>query len=129
MVVIRKLLRLLQGSEPYGEHTDYNEGYVLQAALNRSVEVAVSRRKDNSLKFLPPDLNERKRTTIANLKYKREDRWANYPKGVIYLLLQMGTEIRGLDITIRGTVPFGIGLGASAALCVATVAALRQLLA
>jgi len=110
-----------------GEHTDYNEGYVLQIALNRTVEVAVSRRKDNSLKFFASDTNERKRTTIANLKYKREDRWANYSKGVIALLLQMGMPIKGIDITIHGTVPQGIGLGSSAALCVATAAAMKSL--
>ncbi len=110
-----------------GEHTDYNDGYVLQIALNRTVEVAVSRRKDNSLKFYASDVNERKRTTIANLKYKREDRWANYSKGVIALLLQMGMAIKGVDITIRGTVPQGIGLGSSSALCVATAAALKNL--
>lgn len=110
-----------------GEHTDYNEGFVLQAGLNRTVSVAVSRRKDNSLRFFAADFNERKRTTLANLKYKREDRWANYPKGVIEEFLHYGYAIKGVDITITGNIPQSIGLGSSAALGIASAFALKQL--
>ncbi len=110
-----------------GEHTDYNEGFVLQLGLNRSVSVAISRRKDASLRFFASNFNERKRTTIPNLKFKREDRWANYPKGVLFELLQLGLTFRGVDITISGNVPQGIGLGSSAALEVATAVAMRTL--
>jgi galactokinase len=110
-----------------GEHTDFAGGHVLQAALNRSVEVAVSRRKDNSLRFYAADVHERKRTTVANLKYKREDRWANYPKGVLFELLQLGYEFRGLNISFGGSVPQGIGLGSSAAVGLATAMAMREL--
>ena len=89
--------------------------------------MAISLRKDNSLRFYAADFNERKRTTIANLKYKREDRWANYPKGVLFELLQLGFSYRGVDVTISGDVPQGIGLGSSAALEVATAVAMRRL--
>jgi len=111
-----------------GEHTDYNDGFVLQAALDMNVEVGISIRKDNSLRFYAADLSERKRTTIANLKYKREDRWANYPKGVLYEIAQLGYTLKGMDITIKGSVPQGIGLAASAALCMATAAAANAIL-
>jgi galactokinase len=111
-----------------GEHTDYNDGFILQAALEMSVEVGISLRKDNSLRFYAADLSERKRTTIANLKYKREDRWANYPKGVIYEIAQLGYALKGMDITIKGSVPQGIGLAASAALCIATAVAVNEIL-
>ena len=110
-----------------GEHTDYNEGCVIQTTINRSVEVAVSRRKDNSLRFYLADSNEKKRTTVPNLKYKREDRWANYPKGVLFELVNMGFPVKGIDVTISGNVVPGIGLGASAALSVAFTAAVRKL--
>ncbi|ADK82273.1 galactokinase [Sediminispirochaeta smaragdinae] len=110
-----------------GEHTDFAEGYVLQAALPHTVEVAISRRKDNSLRFYAADVHERKRTTVANLKYKREDRWANYLKGVLYELLQLGYQFRGLNISFGGTVPQGIGLGSSAAVGLATACAMREL--
>ncbi len=110
-----------------GEHTDYNEGFVLQLALNRAVRVAVSRRKDNSLRFFAADFNERKRTTIANIKFKREDRWANLPKGVMEQFIHFGYAFHGIDMTISGNVPQSIGLGSSAALTVATAYALKNL--
>jgi galactokinase len=72
-------------------------------------------------------MGERKRTTIANLKYKREDRWANYLKGVLYELLQVGSSFKGLNLTVSGNVPREIGLGSSAAVGVATALAARAL--
>ncbi|MBI9103353.1 MAG: galactokinase [Spirochaetales bacterium] len=110
-----------------GEHTDYNEGYVLQMALKQRARVAVSRRKDNSLRFYASDFSERKRTTIPNLKYKREDRWANYSKGSLHGFLERGLNFKGLDITIQSDIPVKIGLGSSAAICVATAAAVNGL--
>lgn len=110
-----------------GEHTDYFDGYVIQTAINNSVKIAISRRIDNSLRFFAADVGERKKTTIANLKYKREDRWANYIKGVLYEFIQLGYNFKGLDITISGDIPQGIGLGSSAAVGVATALALREL--
>ncbi|MCK5198517.1 MAG: galactokinase, partial [Spirochaetales bacterium] len=79
------------------EHTDFFDGYVIQAAINNSVKIAISRRIDNSLRFYAADVGERKKTTIANLKYKREDRWANYIKGVLYEFIQLGYNFKGLD--------------------------------
>ena len=109
-----------------GEHTDFHEGYVLQIGLDLRVQIAISRRKDTSLRFHSAELDERKRTTIANLKYKREDRWANYIKGVLYELLQVGSQFKGMNITSLGHIPQSIGLGSSAALGVATALAARK---
>ena len=111
-----------------GEESYYNEGYVLQIALNRNVRVAISRRGDNSLRFFAADTGERKRTTISNLKYKREDRWANIPKGVLQQYIKAGQTFRGLDFTFYGDIPRGIGLASSAAMGVATALALSNLL-
>jgi len=110
-----------------GEHTDFSDGFVIQAAINNSVKVAISKRSDNSLRFFAADVDERKKTTIANLKYKREDRWANFLKGVLYEFIQLGYNFKGLDITISGDIPQSIGLGSSAAVGVATALALREL--
>ncbi len=111
-----------------GEQTDYNEGFILQFGLNKRVEVAVSRRKDSSLRFYAADFEERKRSSISNLKYKREDRWANYPKGVVVEFLEDGYKIKkGLNFTIRGEIPLEVGLASSSALCTAAAYALRSL--
>lgn len=110
-----------------GEHTDFSDGYVLQVAINNTVKVSISRRDDNSLRFFASDFGERKKTTIANLKYKKEDRWANYIKGVLYEFIQQGYTFKGLDITVLGDIPPGVGLGSSAAIGVATALALRDL--
>jgi len=109
-----------------GEHTDFHEGYVLQIGLHLSVKVAISKRNDTSLRFYSIDLNERKRTTIANLKYKREDRWANYLKGVLYEIMQLGSSFKGMNISIMGVIPKEVGLGSSAALGIATALATRE---
>ncbi len=110
-----------------GEHTDFQEGFVLQIGLHLNLRIAVSKRNDTSLRFYSVDLNERKRTTIANLKYKREDRWANYLKGVLYEIMQVGCGFKGMNITIMGSIPRDIGLGSSAALGVGTAMAVREL--
>jgi galactokinase len=110
-----------------GEYTEFSEGYVLSVAIDRYVEVAISRRTDNSLRFYSVNYDERKKTTISNLKKKKEDRWANYPKGVISSLLRIGCILKGVDITIMGNIPEGIGLASSSALAIALTVALKKL--
>ena len=111
-----------------GNHVDSNDGYMIQAALDSTIKIAVSRRKDNSLRFFAPDLSERKRTTVINIKYKREDRWANFIKGVLYSLDHYGYNFKGLDITVSGNIPPGIGFSSSPAMGVATALAVSKLI-
>ncbi len=110
-----------------GANTDFCDGYVIQTTVQQTVQVALSRRGDNSLRFYSADLDERKRTTIANLKYKREDRWANYIKGVMFELVQQGYSFSGLDVSVSGDVLQGVGLGSSAAVGISTALALNRL--
>ena len=111
-----------------GEHGEPDAGLYLSAAIDRCVKVAVSSRKDNSLRFYAADLNERKRTTLANLKYKREDRWANYIKIAISVFINLGYPLKGLDFTITGDIPQQVGLASSSAIEVASAIALRGFL-
>jgi galactokinase len=111
-----------------GEHTDYNEGFVLPMAIDYYVGVAVSRRKDQHLRFFSADLKDRKRTSLSNLRFKKEDRWANYPKGIVSVLLNRGYDIGGLSFTVMGNIPVGVGLSSSAALEVATAYSVQKLL-
>jgi galactokinase len=110
-----------------GEHTEFAEGHALSFALPFRMRVLVSRRDDHSFKFYAPDLDERKKCSLTNLKYKREDRWANYLKGSIYGLQNMGCPISGMNITVGGNVPRSIGLGSSAAIVVAATKAIAEL--
>ncbi|MBN1647216.1 MAG: galactokinase [Spirochaetales bacterium] len=110
-----------------GGHTEYNEGYLLQAAVSQTVKVAISARDDNALRFFAADYSERKRTTIPNLKFKREDRWANYIKGICVSFLQYGFPLRGMNISVIADLQAGVGLASSAALETAAAEAIRQL--
>jgi len=104
-----------------GEHTDFTDGLVMAACLSFEVRVAVSFRKDNSLRFHAADFNERKRANIATLKYKREDRWANHIKSICdYFWHTFDLEPKGLNVTIQSSIPLGLGLGISSALNMAT---------
>jgi galactokinase len=109
-----------------GEHTDYNQGFVFPMAINSYIRVAVSRRKDQHLRFFSVDFQDRKRASINNLRFKKEDRWANYPKGIISVFLSRGYSLGGLNLTIQGDVPLGVGLSSSAALEVSTALAIQK---
>jgi galactokinase len=111
-----------------GEHGAPFGGLYLSAAIDRWIKVAVSPRKDNSLRFYAPDLSERKRTTLANLKYKREDRWANYIKTAIFIFAGIGIPMKGMNFTVIGNIPPQIGLASSSAIEVAAAVALRGFL-
>ena len=108
-----------------GEHGEPCAGLFLSSAIDRYVQVAVSMRKDNSLRFYAADLGERKRTTLVNLKYKREDRWANYLKVAIYVFAELGYPIKGLNFTVKGNIPQQIGLASSSAIEMAALIALK----
>jgi galactokinase len=110
-----------------GEHGEPGAGLYLSSAIDRYVRVAVSLRKDNSIRFYAADLNERKRTTLVNLKYKREDRWANYLKVGIYLFAELGCPVKGLNFTLCGDIPQQVGLASSTAVETAAVMALKGL--
>jgi galactokinase len=111
-----------------GEHGEPKAGLFLSSAIDRCVRVAVSMRKDNSLRFFALDLGERKRTTLVNLKYKREDRWANYVKVAIHIFAELGFPVKGLNFTISGNIPQQVGLASSSAIEVAAAVALRSIL-
>jgi len=111
-----------------GEHSERGAGYYLASAINRTVQVSVSFRKDNSLRFFAADLGERKRTTLVNLKYKREDRWANYIKLAIHIFAGLRYPVKGLNFTVVGDIPQQAGLASSTAIEVAAAVALKSLL-
>lgn len=110
-----------------GEHTEFSDGITLSAAINRSVHVAVSPRTDNSLRIFSANCKERKKSLISNLKFKREDRWANFIKGVVYYIINAGHSFKGMNISVMGDIPEGVGLGSSSAMCLAAACCVKKL--
>ncbi|MCL2138455.1 MAG: galactokinase [Treponema sp.] len=109
-----------------GGHCNPSAGLFLSAAIDRCIYAAVSPRKDNSLRFYAADIGERKRATVVNLKYKREDRWANYIKTALFIFKEMEFPVKGMNFTFSGNIPQHIGLASSSAIEVAAAVALRD---
>lgn len=102
-----------------GEHTDYNGGYVFPAAITIGTYGAVRKREDQKLRFYSENFAELGiiELSLADLTYNKEHDWTNYPKGMIYYLLEEGYKInQGMDILFYGTIPNGAGLSSSASI-------------
>jgi galactokinase len=107
-----------------GEFTDFNEGFVMPAAIERSATATVTPRGDRRLRIRSEafedvgdfDLDDPKPQAIGN--------WSDYPHGVAVELQRAGYQVSGADLSIRSSVPIGAGLSSSAAVEVATAAAL-----
>jgi len=103
-----------------GEHTDYNEGYVLPAAVNKAVFVAAQRRTDTQVNIFSSLFDEKITFDSRTLQFNSDHGWANYPKGVISVLTNRGWKIEGINIYVESDVPLGSGMSSSAALECAT---------
>jgi galactokinase len=104
-----------------GEHTDYNDGYVLPFALPRRTVVAVTPRADRSWTV---------QSDLGSAAFDLSDKvtgWAGYVAGVVWALADAGHEVPGADIVISSDVPVGAGLSSSAALECAVLTALVDL--
>lgn len=110
-----------------GEHTDYNDGYVLPAAIDRVTAVAVGMRDDKKFDIYSSTLRSRYQTSLADLVPTRAAPWTNYCTGVAFLLQKRGCKVSGVNLAISSTVPRGSGLSSSAALEAATAYALTAL--
>lgn len=108
-----------------GEHTDYNEGFVLPAAIDKAIYVAVSVREDNLIKLYSVDYSEIFEITIADIKPTAA--WSTYILGVVDQLIKRGHRIQGFNLAIDGDIPIGAGLSSSAAVECAVVFALNEL--
>lgn len=97
-----------------GEHTDYNEGFVLPAAIDKAIYLAVGRRSDDKLHFVAHDLGKTYEGSLADLS--PSSTWADYLLGVAAQLRLAGHSIGGFNCVFGGTIPIGAGLSSSAAL-------------
>jgi galactokinase len=110
-----------------GEHTDYNDGFVLPAAIDRLVLAAAGRRPGTRLRLWSLQAEPPADLELADIGPGRVDGWAAYPAGVAWALAQAGAELGGTDLVVDGDVPAGSGLSSSAALECATATALADL--
>ncbi len=99
-----------------GEHTDYNGGYVMPAAIDKYIFAAVARRNDQKINVFSVDFNQLFQTDLKSLGPLQSGRWENYILGVVAHIQKHKELTRGFDMVITGNIPVGAGLSSSAAL-------------
>ncbi len=109
-----------------GEHTDYNDGFVLPAAIDKAAYVAVSRRNDTTIALYANEFQQYHETPLDILE-KTDKHWPNYVLGVVSQLQKRNDNIQGFNILIDGNIPIGAGLSSSAALECAVLFGLNEL--
>ncbi len=110
-----------------GEHTDYNDGFVMPMAIEKDIKMVIQLRKDKKVKAYSLDYDKLVEFEIDNLLYDKENIWVNYIKGVIDELQKMDKKLQGFNLIFTGNIPQGSGLSSSAALEVVTALAISDL--
>ncbi len=98
-----------------GEHTDYNEGFVLPAAMDRNIFIAGKLRNDNAVNIWSLDYNADTSFTLDNLQDKTLPSWSSYLRGALWVLQSKGHTLQGMDIASVSNIPLGGGFSSSAA--------------
>ena len=111
-----------------GEHADYNNGFVLPAAIDKAAYIAISLREDDEIHLSAVDLKENFSTTVHDLKPIGDVSWPNYILGSAAQFVKKGISLKGFNALLTSDVPIGAGLSSSAAVECATVFALNHLL-
>ena len=123
----RLISRASGRAELIGGHTDYNEGFVIATAIDRSFWVAAAARQDSKICMYSEWAKERYEFDISvNIQPDEKIKWVNYGIGVAAMLMQAGVKICGANLHISGDVPVGSGLSSSAALEVALAKAMMH---
>ncbi len=108
-----------------GEHTDYNDGFVMPAAIGFHTWVATGPRADCKLRVHAMEFNETREFSLDDSRPLHH--WSDYVRGVGLALRQAGFRVSGADLVVHGNVPLGAGLSSSASLEVATALALAAI--
>src|ERR1700690_4087634 len=96
-----------------GEHTDYNEGFVMPVAMDLYTWVAAAPRKDARVQVYSQNLRERAEMDLQDLNLRVRRHWSAYVLGVAASLRMSGAEIGGANLLVEGKVPMGAGLSSS----------------
>lgn len=98
-----------------GEHTDYNDGFVLPTAINFGTYISVTKRNDRTVNIIACDIdNETETFDLDDIEFNHEKMWVNYVRGTLKILLANHPDISGADLAVKGNVPQGTGLSSSA---------------
>jgi galactokinase len=99
-----------------GEHTDYNDGFVLPVAIDRECTATVARRDDGLLRCWSVQLGQGATASVDELSGQHAEGWSAYVLGVAWALREAGVPVQGADVVVDSAVPGGAGLSSSAAL-------------
>ena len=110
-----------------GEHSWFFKDKTLSMGINLPVYVAVSFRDDNAFSFYFPQLKDRKKISQAAMKFRKEDRWANSIKAMIYGFTSGGFEVKGMNFTVYSDILPSGGFGITTAIKVGAAYAIREL--
>jgi galactokinase len=110
-----------------GEHTDYNEGFVLPFAIDRRTYAAISLRTDGIARAASGFTSEVVEIPVEEISKDSVSGWSGYPLGVAWALIQAGADPSGFDLYVESDVPVGAGLSSSAAIECSVAMALNDL--
>ena len=112
-----------------GEHTDYNDGFVLPCAIDYQTVIACARRDDRQVRVIAADYENQQDIFSLDepILTHNDQMWSNYVRGVVKHLLKRSKNVGGVDMVIAGDVPQGAGLSSSASLEVAVGTVFQQL--
>lgn len=99
-----------------GEHTDYNQGYVLPTAIEKRTHALLARRNDDVVFVYSDNFNQGDKFNWRHLEPRSKKSWLSYVEGIFWVLKEQGEELTGADILIHGEVPLEAGLSSSASL-------------
>lgn len=110
-----------------GEHVDYNDGFVLPAAIDKAVYIAMGKKNSNGIRLYSDEYKQHIEVKLSEVRPSKSHPWTNYILGVVDQLKKRGYPIGGFDLVITGDIPLGAGLSSSAAVECATAFGVNEL--
>ncbi len=110
-----------------GEHTDYNDGFVLPMSIDRATHLALAPRQDDQVRVISLDFNGDTTFTLGDWRGDHHPHWTRYPRGVMWLLGEKGHTLGGVDMVLGSELPIGAGVSSSASVEMAVLEGLLAL--
>jgi galactokinase len=107
-----------------GEHTDYNDGFVLPMSINRATYVALAPRVDQQVRVVSLDFNGDYTFALGDWHREQHPHWTRYPRGILWLLEDKGYTLSGMDFVLGSELPIGSGVSSSASVEMAVLEAI-----